>query len=285
MGFFYFLKQKKFYLHLLFVILLTVIVFWAVVKSLDSYTRHGEVYVVPDFEGIHYTRVMDNYGEQFNFILIDSVYHPNAINGAIIAQNPSPNAKVKQGRNVYLTIIAQMPEEVPMPNLRNLSLRQAMVTLSINGLHVNELFFVDYFARNAVVEQEINGEIIEPETPVFKGTYIDLVVGNGGSSVNVPLPFIIGDSPDQAVQRLHAASLNLGNVYYMDRDSLHARVYRTEPSLKEQKTMPIGGRVDVWYRSELDFSFPGYLELMLNDSIDSDSLSIILNDPDIDLWE
>ncbi len=282
MGFFYFLKQKKFYLHLLLIILLIVILFWAIVKSLDNYTRHGEVYVVPDFEGLHHSSVMERYGEQFNFILIDSVYHRNAVNGAIIAQNPSPNAKVKQGRNVYLTIIAQMPEEVPMPNLRNLSLRQAMVTLSVNGLYVNELFFVDYFARNAVVEQEINGEIIEPETPVFKGTHIDLIVGNGGSSVNVPLPFILGDRPEQAVQRLHAASLNLGEEFYMDRDTLHARVYRTEPSLKQQKTMPIGGKVDIWYRSELEFNFPGYLELMLNDSIDADSLSIILNKPVFD---
>jgi beta-lactam-binding protein with PASTA domain len=253
---------------------------WAVLKSLNAYTRHGQVFMVPDFIGEHYTLVMDAYEEQFNFLVIDSVYQKDADKGSIIMQNPSPGSKVKQGRNVYLTIIAQMPEQVSMPNLRNLSLRQAIVTLNLNGLYVRELFFVNHFARNAVVEQEINGEVIEPETLVFKGTYVDLLVGDGGSSVMVSLPSIIGRNPTEAVSLLHNASLNKGEEIFMDGyDTVNARVYRTEPSAIRIREVPIGSKIDLWYRSVDKFDFNTYLEIINSDTIPADSLSIIFNDP------
>ncbi len=256
MGFFSFLSKKKFYLHLLLAILLMLVLIWAVLKSLDSYTRQGEVYVVPDFVGQLHSDVIKNYGNNFNFILIDSIYQKDGLNGSVVMQNPSPGAKVKQGRNVYFTIVAQMPEQVNMPNLRNLSLRQAMVTLSTNGLHINELFFVDHFARNAVVEQEIDGEVVEPGTLVFKGTPIDLVIGNGGPNTKVAIPFLVGLKPHQAIWQLHVASLNVGEEIFLDvNDTANARVYRTLPSIKEVTTWPIGEAVDLYYRSHESTDF------------------------------
>jgi eukaryotic-like serine/threonine-protein kinase len=281
MGFFSFLYKKKFYLHLLLAILLMVVLLWAVLKSLDIYTRHGEVFVVPDFVGQHHSDILSNYGNNFNFILSDSIYKKDGLNGSVVMQNPSPGSKVKQGRNIYFTIVALMPEQVRMPNLRNLSLRQAMVTLNTNGLYINKLFFVDHFARNAVVEQEINGEVVEPETLIFKGTSIDLVVGNGGANTMVAIPFLIGLKPQQAAWQLHAASLNVGEELYLDgNDTLNARVYSTEPSLKGWSTLPIGEFVDLFYRSAETTDFDLLIDLMRNDSINADSLRYLLNDPD-----
>ncbi len=281
MGFFSFLSKKKFYLHLLLAILLMLVLLWAVLKSLDSYTRQGEVYVVPDFVGQLHMEVLEKYSTSFNFILIDSIYQKDGLNGSVVMQHPSPGAKVKQGRNVYFTVVAQMPEQVNMPNLRNLSLRQAMVTLNTNGLHINKLFFVDHFARNAVVEQEINGEVVEPKTLVFKGTPVDLVVGNGGSNTEVPIPFLIGQKPHQAIWQLHAASLNLGEEIFLDGyDTVNVRVYSTVPSIKNTKTWSIGEAVDLYYRSVNNTDFEQLINLTRNDSIDADSLRFLLNDPD-----
>ncbi len=281
MGFFSFLGKKKFYLHLMLAILLIVVLLWAVLKSLDSYTRQGEVYVVPDFVGQLHMEAMEKYGKSFNFILIDSIYRKGGLNGSVVMQNPSPGAKVKQGRNVYFTIVAQMPEQVNMPNLRNLSLRQAMVTLNTNGLHINKLFFVDHFARNAVVEQEINGEVVEPETLVFKGSPVDLIVGNGGPNTQVPIPLLIGHKPHQAIWQLHAASLNVGEQVFLDgHDTVNVRVYSTVPSIKNTKTLPIGESVDLFYRSVNNTDFEQLIDFIRNDSIDADSLRYLLNDPD-----
>jgi len=141
---------------------LTIIIFLGVMKSLDYYTQHGKVYLVPDFYGKTVDQLIENhYEEYFDLLVIDSVFDRNNEKGAILMQNPKAGSKVKQGRHIYLTVVAQQPEKTIMPNLKNLSLRQAIVTLEMNKLKVGRLNYVDYFARNAVIDQTINDEIIE----------------------------------------------------------------------------------------------------------------------------
>jgi hypothetical protein len=75
MGFFYFLGRKKFYIHLLIAVVLGVLLLWATIISLDSFTRHGDVYIVPDLNGQTIPQILDqNYAEFFNLTIIDSVY-------------------------------------------------------------------------------------------------------------------------------------------------------------------------------------------------------------------
>ena len=135
MGFFYFLGQKKFYINLLIAVLLGILLIWIAIKSLDVFTRHGEVYIVPDFSGQTIPQIIDQqYEEFFTVKVIDSVYDKKAEKGSVVMQHPLPGAKVKQGRHIYLTIVSESPEIVAVPNLKNLSLRQALVTIESFGL-------------------------------------------------------------------------------------------------------------------------------------------------------
>lgn len=274
MGFFYFLGRKKFYLHLLIAIVLAFVLLWAVLMSLDVFTRHGDVYIVPDFKGKTVPELLsDNYGEFFDLQVIDSIYDKHNEKGTVIIQNPLPGAIVKQGRNVYLTIVAETPENVAMPNLRNLSLRQALVTLEANDLPVGNLEYVDYFARNAVVDQLINGEPVESDTEIAKGTTIDLMVGKGRVDAKVPLPLLIAMTPQQAKRALHFASLNLGREYYLDdKDPEHARVYKTKPEALTKDMLKLGQKVHVWYRSDEQFDFESYLEQFKQDTVAIDTV-------------
>ena len=188
-------------------------------------------------------------------------------------QNPKPGSKVKQGRRLYLTIVAGTPEMVIMPNLKNLSLRQALVTLDINGLKSGELEYVDYFARNAIIDQLVNAEPVEPGTELRRGTMVDLVVGKGDMKVYVSVPFIIGKHPGEVAHELHYASLNLGNEVYLDDDMANARVYKTKPKFSDQEKLELGTKVDVWYRSDKLFDFDSYLQELLNDTIAADTLA------------
>ena len=54
MGRFHFLKEKKFYLNLLIILLLCVALLWLTFRLLDKYTRHDKVYTMPDFVGQDY---------------------------------------------------------------------------------------------------------------------------------------------------------------------------------------------------------------------------------------
>ena len=54
---------------------------------------------------------------------------------------------------VYLTIVSIIPEKTPMPDLRDLSLRQAQSMLESAGLKPGKLIFIKSFDEDAVQNQ------------------------------------------------------------------------------------------------------------------------------------
>ncbi|MDP3444892.1 MAG: hypothetical protein Q8T08_18695 [Ignavibacteria bacterium] len=261
MAFYHLLGKKKFYLHLLAAVVLFVLIIWIVLSMLDNYTRHGEVYVVPDFVGKDHQEIITRYESQFQFIISDSLYKNGAMYSSVLQQDPLPGSKVKKGRNIYFIIVARQPEKVRMPNLLNLSLRQALVTLESAGLKVNELSFVDHFARNAIVEQLYDGVPIEPETLLFRGSDVNLVLGNGGSLLKTPFPMIYGKKPADAHFLLHSSTFNVGNEHFLDdADSVNARVYKIEPYIKPGNEIMPGTFISIWYRSDNVIDFESFMK-------------------------
>jgi beta-lactam-binding protein with PASTA domain len=269
MSLFYFLGQKKFYFNFLIAIGLSLFLLWVVLKSMDVFTQHGDVYIVPDFNGQTLEQMAKKgYNDYFIFEIIDSVYFKSREKGTVVLQNPLPGAKVKQGRHMYLTIVAHTPEKVEMPNLKNISLRQALVTLDLNELLVGELEYVQYFARNAVIDQLINDEPVEAGTELLKGTIIDLVLGKGDFTVMIPMPFLIGLKQMEARNLLHHYSLNVGMQYFLDdSDTAHARVYKTDPETLTDEMLALGQSVNIWYRSDELIDFKDYILELKSDTI------------------
>ena len=274
MGSWYFLRKRKFYLHLLLAIGLSFILLWVVLKSLDAFTQHGQVFLIPDFEGQSLSDIEgQGYNEYFSFKIIDSVYFKNRKKGSVVLQNPLPGAKVKKGRHIYLTVVAQLPKKVPMPNLKNLSLRQALVTLESKGLEVGELEYIEYFAKNAIIDQLLGEEPIEPDTEIPKGSIINLVLGKGEATTQVPMPLLIGLTTEQAAALLHYHSLNVGQEYFIEGfDPIHSRVYKTEPDVLSHVMLVLGEKVNLWYRSDELVNFDEYVRQFKVDSLHSDTI-------------
>ena len=270
MGHFEFLKQKKFYIHLLIIILLFFVLMWITFRSLDGYTRHDKVYTMPNFIGQNYLEVQEEYGRDFNFILIDSVYPKGEEPGSIVQQDPLPDSKVKKGRNVYCIIVAVMPEKTEMPNLKNLSLRQAVGTLESNGLEVDKLIYEDYFAKNAVIEQLYQSQVIEPGTEIVKGSKISLRVGFGQDKKKIEIPNLIGRPAVEVKRLLNVAGLNLGEEFFDDSDSLqYMKVSKMKPG-PSSALVEAGTFVNIWYRSSKKFDFDKeYKNLLHEDSINN----------------
>ena len=268
---FRFLKDKWFYISLLSMALLLVLFFELTFVWLDKKTRHGEELELPDFVGQNYTSTVAQYGDEFTFILLDSVYVKDFPEGAVYQQNPEPGSKVKQGRNVYIIRTSIAPEVIEMPNLRNLSLRQAMVIMDQVGLKVDKLEYVSYFAQNAVVEQRVKDVVIQPNEAVVKGTAITLVVGLGNGNKNTYLPDLIGVNKADVKYVLNSASLNIGMeiipVDYVG-DDADFFVSRMDPDYSANKMVPLGSMVHIWYQSNKVFDFDWYnRERFLRDSI------------------
>ena len=270
MGHFEFLKQKKFYIHLLIIILLSFILMWLAFKSLNGYTRHDKVYTMPDFVGQNYLEVQEEYDRDFHFILIDSIYPKGQEPGSIIQQDPLPGSKVKRGRNVYYIIVATTPEKTEMPNLKNLSLRQALGLLEANGLEVDKLIYEDFFAKNAVIEQLYQGQVIEPGTEIVKGSKVSLRVGIGQDKKKIEIPNLLGRPAAEVKRLLNVAGLNLGTETHDDSDSLqYMKVSRMQPG-PSSGLVEAGTFVNIWYRSSKKFDFDKeYKNLLHEDSINN----------------
>ena len=202
-----------------------------------------------------FEEVEHEYGRAYHFILVDSIYSKTEAPGTVVQQDPLPNSKVKHGRNVYYIIVAKTPEKTTMPNLNNLSLRQALVLLESSGLEVKELIYIDHFARNAICEQRYKGDIIKPGTELIKGSKITLYVGLGVDSRSMKLPKLYETSAEEVKHILNMSGLNLGNETFDDKDSIqYMKVYKMDPPYSKGSVRP-GTFVDVWYRSSRKFDF------------------------------
>ena len=265
MGRFHFLKEKKFYLNLLIIVLLSIALLWLTFKLLDSYTRHDKVYTMPDFVGQDFQQVVHEHSKDFNFILIDSVYPKGQEPGSIYQQDPLPGAKIKKGRNVYAIIVAVTPEKTTMPNVKGISLREAIGRLESSGLNVDHLEYVTYSYKNNVIEQYYQGAPIEKGTELVKGSKIMLRVGIGDDKSNVKVPNLIGKSADETKKLLNLAGLNLGVENKEDNDSIqYLCVRKMSPGPSSAPVKP-GTYVDVWYHSSRTLDFKKEMKDLLHE--------------------
>ncbi|HPE55743.1 MAG TPA: PASTA domain-containing protein [Bacteroidales bacterium] len=278
-SFFRFLISKKFFINIAIAVVVLVLLFFVLIKYLDIYTRHGKELTMPDFYGQTLQEIDSaGYSDFYDFEVIDSLYDDNNKAGAVVIQNPLPGAQVKKGRHVYFTIVASTAEQVIMPDLRDLTLRQAINILELNKLGTGKLIYQPSFDKNAVLAQFYKNDTIHPGDTLVKGALIDLVIGSGDRNYKIPVPFLIGKTREEAIYELNIASFNLGNEFYMDsvQDDLQ-RVFMQEPRWDAEISYYPGDSIHLWYRSDTAVDFDAYLQTFLPDSLRNDSLAVDSN--------
>lgn len=210
---------------------------------LDAYTEHGITVEVPDFTGLRLDEIQllaDTV--EIEFEVIDSLYSKELPRGTVADQEPTAGLAVKRGRTIYLTVNALLPKQVAMPNVKNLSLRQAKAVLESVGLKLGELEYQPDIAENAVLKQKVNGQVVVKGETVFAGTVVDLVLGLGLSNKKVPIPYLLYYKLDEAVDRIQGSSLNLG-TFKVDTpvtDTGLVRVYKQIPAFNDKELVPMG---------------------------------------------
>jgi eukaryotic-like serine/threonine-protein kinase len=264
-----FFLSRKFWLNLFIALVLMGIMLIALIQLLQVYTRQGKELVVPDFTGNTLPLIESvGYDDLFSFIVVDSVYDETRFPGSVIMQNPIPETKVKKGRRIYLTVVASTPEMVTMPDLRDLTLRQALNVLEMHKLKAGKLIYQPSFDKNAVLAQFYLDDTIAPGDTVVKGTLIDLIVGSGERKYGIPIPFLIGKTREEAILDLNMASFNLGVEFYMDTvPEGQMRVYLQEPMWNSELPFYPGDSIHLWYRSDQLVDFEEYLSTFKTDSL------------------
>jgi|TARA_B100000959_G_scaffold82001_1_gene87254 beta-lactam-binding protein with PASTA domain len=223
--------------------------FFLWLKYIDIYTLHDEYIVLPDFYGVH-VNDLDSICKTLDlrYIIIDSVFNRKIERGTVLEQNPIAGKKVKEKRRIYFSINALQNKIVLFPNIKDLSLRQAVRRLENLGFAVGELEYKPDLAKNVILNQKINGIEIIVGQELFFGTEIDLVVGSGLSDKTTIIPNLIGLSFKNAQTEIKMASLNIGAIIFNESvtDSLSAFVYKQSPKVNEKKRVKLGTSVDIY---------------------------------------
>ncbi|MDT8401364.1 MAG: PASTA domain-containing protein [Bacteroidales bacterium] len=251
-----FLVSKVFLKHLGLAIAIAIIILFTTLLWLSIFTRHGQSRPVPDLYGLTIEEAEQAVKEnKMRFEIIDSVYTNIVPRGCVFEQNPAAGFNVKKNRRIIVTINAFQPEMVEMPDLLELSKRQAIALIESSGLELGKLNYKPDLAIDYVLEQLYHGRPMEPGDSIQKGSVIDLVLGKGLSNRRTPMPELIGLGIEEARDRILASSLNIGtftfdNTINNAEDSAKAFVYKQNPIYSEEVTLQLGSSVYVWFTTD-----------------------------------
>ena len=168
----------EFWQQIALMILIVIILTVASLFSLKFFTHHGQQIRVPDMGGYTLNELRsleDRYA--FRFVIRDSVFDLSQRPGAVVSHTPKPGDIVKRRRTFYVVTASYERPSVKMPNLIDLSHRQALSLLETYGLQVGGVTYVPSVAGGAVLGQYYAGEAIEAGMPVPQGARVDLTIG------------------------------------------------------------------------------------------------------------
>tara|TARA_B100000676_G_C17657817_1_gene619889 strand:+ start:135 stop:686 length:552 start_codon:yes stop_codon:yes gene_type:complete len=176
-----YLLSKAFFKTSFRIIITALILFVVLVIFLRLNTRHGDFIVVPDLIGKNIDEFESELGElDLQYIISDSGnYNPEFKINSVLDQLPAANAKVKQGRKIYLTLNASDFEMVEIPKITGITVRQARKTIESLGFIFGEIEYVDDIARDEVISISHDGNELNEGDYLKRTSVIDFELGNG----------------------------------------------------------------------------------------------------------
>ena len=200
-------------LALISLVLIVAFVFYV---YLPITTNHGESITVPDLEGIPLEDLKEFLEERDLRYAVepDSGYSAKYPALAVLKQFPLANAKVKEGRKIYITLNATTPPVVKMPSLIQRSLKNAQLELRSLGLALGEIRYKPDFALNTILAQYYDGKKLNGGEEIPKGSRIDFEVGDGLGNQTFQMLDLVDMDLEDAVFVMRGYGLKLGDVFY-----------------------------------------------------------------------
>lgn len=181
--------------------------------SLGWITGNGKTEKVPNVLGLDITAAEKNIKALgFDLVLQDSIYVDTLARNSVLRQTPEADEVVKKGRTIFLTVNRVIAPQVDMPNLIGFSLKSAQTYLKVLGLRIGTINLVADRNKNVIVEQLVGNTPIAPGTKIVSGTLINFTVGDGGASIGMEVPDLIGLTVDMAKMKLVSMGLLVGNL-------------------------------------------------------------------------
>ncbi|MDR3060981.1 MAG: PASTA domain-containing protein [Dysgonamonadaceae bacterium] len=158
---------------------LVIITLWII----SIYTQHGRAVVVPDAKGLQVEEAAPFFEKNtLRYEVIDSSFIRNAAPGSIVEMMPQAGTKVKENRIIYLTINAFSTQMFTIPEVKDLSQRQAIAMLSAIGFEHLNVEMVDGIYRDLVVGLKANGKVVNAGDKLPIKSRLVLLVSSGNTS-------------------------------------------------------------------------------------------------------
>ncbi len=168
------------YAHLLAMSVLLCLIIYIVLKSIDSYTNHNQAVYVPDVRGLQMEDAIPFFEQNMlRYEIVDSIFSKEETPGAIVELMPEANAKVKKNRIVSVTVNAKTEETEPIPDIEDISFRQAYALLRARGFMDVEYKYVSGEYRDLTIGVEYGGRMVNAGTRVPLTAKLILVISDG----------------------------------------------------------------------------------------------------------
>ena len=155
-----------------------------------------------------------------NMQVTDSTFSNTVPLGTIVEQVPSANSHAKKNRTLYVVVNARCRRQVAVPDLHDMSYRQAEASLLSMGIRVSDQYeYEPSEYKDLVLDVKQNGRALQPGERIDEGSIVTLVIGFGkgtemeyddaqeAEAVNEPV--VYSQSPASGEQLLEGSMVNL----------------------------------------------------------------------------
>lgn len=183
-DFFVKLIKNPYVINLLLAVFVSCALIYGALKWLDSYTRHNEAVVVPDVKGLEVEDAAVFFkNSNLRYNVIDSVFSKDVKPGAIVELLPSAGSKVKEGRIVFITVNALTSQMATIPEVEDLSFRQAYALLRARGFENIEIEYVPGDFKDLAVAVTLRGRTLQKGEHVPLNSSLVLKVSSGEAEI------------------------------------------------------------------------------------------------------
>ena len=223
---------------------------------LKCYTNHGDSMEVPSYVGMSFREAARKArSRDFGVAISDSLYVQGKPPGEIVAQDPKPKSRVKEGRTIYFTVTKNNPDIIKLPpfvtgedydlysrKLSRLGLKPRIVA-RVPDPKAGANIILDVVYKGDTITRRIRNGL-----PVEMGSTIDFIVSEE-VTLTVTIPDCVGQTLDAAKFLIQTNELHVGTIIpdgTVSKDDNDAMVYRQSPKYDPNGTMRKGEQIDLY---------------------------------------
>jgi beta-lactam-binding protein with PASTA domain len=218
-------------------------------------THHGDTITVPDLSNMKVSELeafLDD--KELRFIVDDSSYEKDKAPLSVLKQDPIAGSKVKINRRIHLTINSSTPPLEKIPDVIDISLKQAVQMLESAGFKVGEnKKYVPDVAKDVIIRVSCEGRYfthdeLKKGTLLAKGSVIEVEIGDGLGNNSFKMPNVVGMTVENAEGILSGSNLTVNIEYDNTATEPAGTVIRQKPD--NISMVKPGTVVDIWVAGE-----------------------------------